>query len=242
MIVALISAPLTFSVNLNGNMVYGNKETSLFGGKAALTRDVYPWEYEVSLSGTYGTTKLGDTSEVTANSGRGILRLDRYLTERVEVFVFASSEYDRIMNLENRSQGGAGAKYVLMRTETSKLAVSAALLGGYERFVGDTVSRYPVRLSLRPTGRFGLGSFGSLSFVLFYQPNVMDFGGDYRIFGDLTYSVSLTKFIAFNLIFKYNYDGYVASQSGDPASSLYGVKPYEFNLLLGLSMKVPLER
>ena len=242
MLAVLISTPLTFSVNLNGNMVYGNKETSLFGGKVALTRDVYPWEYEASLSGAYGTTKIGDSSEVTANNGRGLLRLDRYVTEKVEVFVFGSSEYDRIMNLENRSEGGAGAKYVFLKTDGAKFSVSAALLGGYERFLGDTVSRYPVRLSIRPTGRFDMGNLGSLSFVLFYQPNVMEFGTDYRIFGDLTYSVSLTKFIAFNLIFKYNYDGYVASQSGDTASSLYGIKPYEFNLLLGLSMKVPLER
>gem|GEM_PF-3568342 len=242
MLVALISTPMTFTVNLNGNMVYGNKETSLLGGKVSLTRDVYPWEYEASLSGTYGTAKVGDSSEVTANNGRGLLRLDRYITERVEVFVFGSSEYDRIMNLENRSEGGAGAKYVFLKSEGAKLSVSAALLGGYERFLGDTVSRYPIRLSIRPMGRFDMGNFGSLSFVLFYQPNVMEFGTDYRVFGDLTYSVSLTKFVAFNLIFKYNYDGYVASQSKDTASSLYGIKPYEFNLLLGLSMKVPLER
>lgn len=242
MLTVLISAPLTFSANLNGSVVYGNSEASMMGGKVSLTRDVYPWEYEFSLSAAYGTAKVGDSSEITTNNGIGLVRVDRYVTQRVEVFMFGSSEYNRVMNLENRSQGGAGAKYVLLHTDASKFSVSAALLGGYERFVGDTVSRYPVRLSLRPKGRFNFGSFGSLSFVLFYQPNLRQFSDDYRIFGDVTYAVSLTRLIALNFIFKYNYDGYVASRNDDPTSSLYGIKPYEFNFLLGLSMKVPLER
>lgn len=240
--ILLAGTPLTFSAALNGNLVYGNTRTSLFGGKVGLGRDVYPWEYEISFSGSYGTTEVGDSTAITANNGRGMLRVDRYVTERVEVFVFGSSEYDRVMNLGNRTQGGAGAKYVFLNRDGSKVSVSAALLGGYEKFVGDTVSRYPVRLSVRPKGKFNFGPFGTLSFILFYQPNLLDFANDYRVFGDVTYSVALTQTLAFNVILKYNYDGYVAVQSKDSTSSLYGVKPYDLNLLLGLSMKVPLER
>ncbi len=238
----LIGTPLTFNANISGNAVYGNSEASLIGGKVSLVRDVYPWEYEVSLSAAYGSAKVGDSSEITSNNGIALVRMDRYLVPRFEVFAFGSSEYNRVMGLENRSQGGIGAKYVLFKADAHKFSVSAALLGGYERFVGDTTSRYPIRLSIRPKGRFDFARWGALSFVLFYQPNVREFRSDYRVFGDIVYSLAFTEMVAFNLVFKYNYDGYVASKSGDPDSKLYGVKPYEFNLLLGLTLKVPLER
>ncbi|NPB03095.1 MAG: DUF481 domain-containing protein [Thermotogae bacterium] len=238
MMIFLLTAPANLSAAINGTLVYGNTESSLFGGKIGITRDAPPWEYELTLNGAYGVAKVGDSSEVTANNAALLLRLDRYLTERVQAFLFASSEFNRVMNLENRSQGGAGAKYVFIKSENADFSVSAALLGGYERFVGDTLSRYPVRLSLRPKGRWNFGNAGTFSFVLFYQPNIQDFAGDYRVFGNATYSVSLTKALAFNFILKYNYDGYVASQSKDENSPLYGTKPYELNFLFGLSLNL----
>ncbi|NPA80878.1 MAG: DUF481 domain-containing protein [Thermotogae bacterium] len=237
----VIAAPLTFSANINGNLVYGNTESSLLGGKIALTRDVFPWEYEISLSGAYGTAKVGDSTEITANNLLGLMRFDRYVRGNVEAFIFGSSEFNRVMNLENRTEGGAGVKYVFIKTESAKFSVSTALLGGYEKYVGDTVSRYPIRLSVRPMGNFNFGPLGKLSFVLFYQPNIQAFSQDYRIFGDITYNIALGRFIALNFILKYNYDGYIAYQSKDPNSSLYGVKPYEINFLAGFSLSIPLE-
>lgn len=74
-----------------------------------------------ALLGNYGQSKLpGDAdARATAENFQARLRYDRYLTERLALFLMLTERYDRFQGLASRTNIDPGAKYIFWMPEKS---------------------------------------------------------------------------------------------------------------------------
>jgi len=69
------------------------------------------------------------------NNGEGIIRLDRFVSSRIELFVFSEFYDDLRQKIKLRTNTGFGAKLVLIRNRYLQTDASAAPLYQFEQFI-----------------------------------------------------------------------------------------------------------
>ena len=100
----------------------GNTDTMRTNGNLSLV-------YDDGITSFLANGKIfyGEYSGIeNENNGTGVLKCDRYIASRVELFFFSQSEYDRIIRLNYRNNTGAGVKFVILRNSFWTTDVSAA--------------------------------------------------------------------------------------------------------------------
>ena len=146
---------------------------------------------KITLNGeiTYGESK----GIKNAKSGKSSLSFDYYILPKVEVFTFIMAEYDEMIKLKLRSNGGLGAKYDFLKDSLKEFSISAAVLRSYEEFF-DLPPSWLYRLSIRPKVKVSVGNLKVYGLV-FYQPRIGKFE-DYLIDASLSANLILSSRIS----------------------------------------------
>ncbi len=147
----------------------GNTDTLVSNFGTGLKRDDNISDFKVSVAGFYDETD----GERNTKKCDGFIKYDRYIIPRIELFVFSKSEYNKMMLLDHRSNSGAGAKYIFVKSEFLKLDLSAALIYQFENYEGERPDA-----DYRWSFRFRAGVYPlkglEFSYVYFYIPKIDD--------------------------------------------------------------------
>ncbi len=212
-LVSLFAAPLaaqegvdlwTSHLEFGFNGSSGNSSFSVLrtgGSLKYLRSDVA--EFELSTLVRYGKSD----DEVISNDMRGSLKFDWQPNADFSPFAFIAASRDVIRNLDAKVNGGLGAKWTFLRTEESKVSVSAAGLLDHESFRLPAGSLGPssenaFRVSSRLKIDHKFGSGATFSHVTFWQPQASDIG-DYTI--EMTNSVSTQLLSKLGLSIEHEY-------------------------------------
>ncbi len=112
----------TATVSAGGQLATGNSQliAGTVNGKFDMRRG--PDGFGASLVGNFGEgAAAGQSIQVTTENLQGRLRYDRYLSERLSVFVIGTLRHDRFQGLDERFNVDPGAKYLFLDTEKTKL-------------------------------------------------------------------------------------------------------------------------
>ena len=152
----------------------GNTDTMRTNGDLSLVYDDGITSFLAS-----GKTFYGENNGVeNENNATGVLKYDRYVLPRVELFFFSQGDSDRMSRLNFRNNTGAGAKFVFFRNPFWTCDVSAAPVYQYEKYSGqdpnnDARGSFRFRIKSTPFQRVKLQA------VYFYVPQLEDFS-NYR--------------------------------------------------------------
>ncbi|HEY4016344.1 MAG TPA: DUF481 domain-containing protein [Polyangiaceae bacterium] len=112
----------TGTVSAGGLFATGNSQliAASLNGKFDMRRDENG--FGASLVGNYGETQGGDGQlhDATENL-QGRLRYDRYLADRMSVFLIGTVRHDRFEGLDVRFNVDPGAKYLFLNSDATKL-------------------------------------------------------------------------------------------------------------------------
>ncbi len=132
---ALVAHPATGHAapvieSLDGTSIAISAGGQISTGNSQLIAGTASGEYEtrfsnngvgVSLLGNYGRgAQPGERDETTAQNVQGRLRYDRYLLDRLSVFVLNTGRHDRFQGLDFRYNLDPGVKYLFVQEPTTK--------------------------------------------------------------------------------------------------------------------------
>jgi putative salt-induced outer membrane protein YdiY len=111
----------TATLSAGGQLSTGNSQlvAGTVNGKFDLRRG--PNGFGASLVGNYGEgAAAGQGWQVTTENVQGRLRYDRYVSERVSLFLIGTVRHDRFQGLDARFNVDPGAKYLFLNADTTK--------------------------------------------------------------------------------------------------------------------------
>ncbi|HXN31738.1 MAG TPA: DUF481 domain-containing protein [Polyangiaceae bacterium] len=120
-----IAAPAhetTATISAGGMLSTGNSQqvAATVNGKLDLRRG--PDGFGASLVGNYGEGAPANQSlQVTTENLQGRLRYDRYVSDRVSLFLIGTARHDRFQGLDVRFNVDPGVKYLFVNTEATKV-------------------------------------------------------------------------------------------------------------------------
>jgi putative salt-induced outer membrane protein YdiY len=125
------SAPAVFKANDSTNVTLA-AGGQLATGNSQLLAGTVNGKYEMrrgqdgfgaSLLGNYGqgAATPGAEQHVTAENLQGRIRYDRYLSDRVSIFLIDTERHDRFQGLEIRTNVDPGVKYLFVHEDTTTL-------------------------------------------------------------------------------------------------------------------------
>ena len=161
------------TVEANGNLLFGDTQQRLFGGRTSLARADSVLEFSGSLQGLYGEASVADGDrEVIKRLWLGSVNADWHPRARWSPFLLATLETNLEKRVASRYNAGLGVKYTAYREEQAELSVSVALLDERVRALGAgaPVTRL-TRWSTRLRVRHPLGERTRLSHVTFWRPS-----------------------------------------------------------------------
>jgi putative salt-induced outer membrane protein YdiY len=193
-------------VELGLNAARGNTTLTLFSSSLEVTRlDTDRFELAWSASGLYGE----NADSVIARRYATALSFDWHPEATISPFVFVDAARDRFRKLDLRTNGGAGAKYVLWREERTSGSISAAVLHNYENFTTALpdlpASRSTARWSVRPKAAVELANGLKLEHVSFFKPVFEDLS-DYDFDASTKTSLRVSERLAFMVSWVTRYD------------------------------------
>lgn len=211
--------PLSFNIFITGIMLKGNSDNLTVKTGFETQKKFYP--YKVTLNGeiTYGESK----GIKNANSGKSLLSFDYYIFPKIEVFTFLMAEYDEMIRLKVRSNGGLGVKYDFLKDSLKEFSISTAVLRSYEEFF-DLPPSWLYRLSIRPKVRISVGNLKVYGLV-FYQPRIWKVE-DFLIDASLSANLILSSRVSLRVEITDKYTSVVPE----------GVKNNDVKTLLGLNL------
>lgn len=112
----------TATVSAGGQLATGNSQLAALtaNGQFAMRRGEDG--FGASLLGNYGQgAPFGSTPVETTENLQGRLRYDRYLSDRLSLFLIGTGWHDRFQGLEFRFNTDPGAKYLFVNTDQTKL-------------------------------------------------------------------------------------------------------------------------
>ena len=181
---------------------------------------------EVELSALFRYGEGGD--RVVARDWKTSIKVDLDPRGRVSPFLHATTSADAIRRVDLRSEGGAGARYRLWRSDSGSLSATVGTIFSYRDFDQGSGPPAPAEKNVHWNVRFeGDKTVGDTEFrhQTFYQP-VWDQAGDYFI--EMTNSVS-TKLIgdlSLGMEHEYSYDATPPPEVGRTDQKLSAVFRY----------------
>jgi hypothetical protein len=173
------------------------------------------------LLGAYNLTQFrnvenpGSVPRNFANNAFGHLRYNYLANDWLTWEAFTQLQYDEIQQIDARLLTGTGPRVKLLRTDSSQLFFG--LLYMYEHEESVNVFEIPEertldvvlndhRLSTYLSGGFQITETFSINHVTYFQPNLEDFFGDFRISSETSLSFKISKKLAFRTYFQLMYD------------------------------------
>lgn len=151
------------------------------------------------------------------NSGYQHLRYNYKLGGIYTLEVFAQSQYNRVLKLDQRYLAGAGPRLRLLKEKHLKVYTALLYMYEYQSQNNDTLRSYNNRLSHYLSFTIDTKQL-DISNTLFYQPNLANFD-DYRLAGDCALEIEINKLFGFRTGFNFLYD--TRQPPGVPACTFY---------------------
>jgi len=172
----------------------------------SLARSDSAFSAAVSLQARYGEAVDPDGVRfVSARALLGTLSLDAVPEARVTPFVFGTLESSLEKRIARRGSGGAGAKWVVVRTAHGEGSVSLAVLSEVTRASDASRTTSLTRWSWRLKLKRKAADRVTFSHTTFYQPVVQDYGR-YTISSTSQLEYGLTGAVALTLSLVDTYD------------------------------------
>ena len=217
------------TVEANASLLFGAVRQTLTASALSVSHDDDHFAAGASIRFRYGESE--DDSRNTFVSSRGWLFSgsgDFRPKARVSPFFFVTSEASLEKRIDNRSSGGAGAKWTFAKSNTGAASLSLALLGERTKALSDSaipISRL-VRWSWRVKTDQKVGDKLTLSHVTFYAPQA-DAPSNYTITSTSSGAYALNAKMALTLTFNDNYDSQARSRgalSNNDGALLFGLR------------------
>jgi hypothetical protein len=121
--------------------------------------------------------------------------------------VFSQYQSNRIQATRLRILSGAGPRFRLLQTDSAALFLGALAMYEYEETSEEPLGLYhrDLRLSTYVSGSWQVREFLNLSLVMYYQPRI-DLWKDYRLSGEASVNVQISKRWRFTSYFQLIYD------------------------------------
>jgi hypothetical protein len=213
----------------NASLLFGASSQTLTSFAGTLSHNSARFSADGGFKFRYGESEDADRVKfVNARGWEATTSVDVLPEQRFSPFFFASTEASLEKRIQNRSAGGAGAKWVFARTNTGDASISLAVLGERTRSLADTgrtttgVARYSWRVKVGQK----VADRVSFSHVTFYAP-VVNAPGRYTITSTSVGAVALNKVMALTLTFTDNFDSEARARgapSNNDGSLLFGVR------------------
>lgn len=194
---------------VGASLFFGNTEQATVATRAAVARAEESWEFSTSAAFNYGEAQDdGGLSFVSKRSWELRGGVDYRPFERWSPFVFGKVESSLEKQIDLRYDGGAGAKYTILRDDRTRLDLSAAALLERTRpregseAADTTLARWSARLRARRSWADERLTFNSETF---YRPQVGDFD-NYVVTSQSSIAFQLNEVVSLKLTFVDNYD------------------------------------
>lgn len=173
------------------------------------------------LLGAYNLTQFrnveapGSVPRNFANNAFGHLRYNYFVNDWLTWEAFTQYQYDEIQQIDARILSGTGPRVKLLKTDTSQLFFGLLYMFEHEesRDVFEEPTQRTVdvtlndnRLSAYLSGGFKITETFSINHVTYFQPNLEDFFGDFRISSETSLSFKISDKLSFRTYFQLMYD------------------------------------
>ena len=195
-------------VEANASMLFGASSQTLTTAAGSVSHSGDGFSADASLRFRYGESEdAAQTKFVSARGWGATVSADITPNSRLVPFFFASTEASLEKRIDNRTAGGAGAKWIFAKSNTGAASISLALLAERTTALSDTVIpvKEVARWSWRVKTQHKVGDRLSVSHVTFYAP-IVDAPAQYTITSTSVGAYSISKSIALTLTFTDNYD------------------------------------
>ncbi len=211
---AVAEAPDLWDVEgeIGASVFFGNTEQTTVTSRAGVERSDSTWEVSADGGYSYGeATEEGGATFVNKRSWRLGAQLDHRPFDRWSPFVFANAAGSLEQRVDLRTDAGIGAKYTWVRTEPTRVDLSAAVLA--ERLEPrpdpeaplvetESLARWSLRFRARHTlipDRLGVST------VNFWQPRI-DALDEFLFTSESSLSFQLTEVVSVKLTLLDTYD------------------------------------
>jgi Protein of unknown function, DUF481 len=222
-----------FEMNLGASMVLHKGNTDIFAMDTKLRLDYQHGHYAVFLVGQLAYGEKNNDSYL--NKGFAHLRGVRNLGKRFKIEIFLQEEFNKFINLEERSIIGGGFRLHIIQHKKAKssfdFSTGFGLMYEKERF-----SQSDLNLKKEDTSFFKSTNYISLKYshnkftlgnVSYIQLNIGEEEST-RIYSDLNFAVKLSKVLSYTADINYRYDS-------NPAPN---IENYDFKLKNGLTLTI----
>lgn len=218
----------------------GNTQSTNFSIGADGVKATKEDKLSVFLTSLYGTRKVGNVEEKTANRTRGGLRYDWNLSDRTFVFGLLEAEQDKIADLDSRLVAGGGFGYKVIKEKETTFDIFGGVNYKQDKntvtqlvratplpalFRDVTVTSNSTELLLGEESSHKLSDSTSFKQKLTVYPNMTD-SGKYRAQFDAGFVTSIASGISFQVTLSNRYNSAVA----------VGVKKSDTLLLTGINI------
>jgi hypothetical protein len=209
----------TATVSAGGQLSTGNSQLAAVTGNGQLAIRRGENGFGASLIGNYGeSAAYGATPVDTTENLQGRLRYDRYLTDRLSLFLIGTGRHDRFQGIEFRLNVDPGAKYLFVNDSNTKLWGEVGYDMQYDYRLGSAVWGQGIdRKALDSSVRLFMGfkhSFNKSVTVTtgfeylqsFVKSQVEDLDNDSRINYDILFASQIGGGLSLGLGFSARYD------------------------------------
>ena len=219
----IIKKPLPIKMEMSANGMYnnGNVKRVIFNSNLKVLYKTERSEILISPQYTYGT----QDDELKEDELRLYTSFETFKHKYIYAFGFSdiSSSYKRKIIYQHDIGVGIG-KY-LINKDSSKISLTIAYMNQHTDFeTKDDV--FVNRMSLRFKGKH-IFKRSKLTYIFWYKPAI-NIENIYILNSLITYSIPITKYVAFNIKLLYGYDNLVVE----------GVNPTDTQILFGVKLKI----
>lgn len=216
-------------VEANASLFFGNTSQSTVTTRLSVARADSTLELDTGAEFTYGESQTGERETFVAKrSWRAALTADYRPFARVSPFAIVGAESSLEKRIDLRYSGGAGAKYVLVRSERTASDLSLAVLA--ERSLlpdtaGPRIERTLARYSARYRLEREIGERVALAHETFFRPEV-DALDRFTLTSRTSFAYKVAEFLALQLSFLDNYDSEArtrGARSNNDGELVFGV-------------------
>jgi hypothetical protein len=213
----------------NASALFGASAQTLTSFATTVSHDGVGFSGDATFKFRYGESEDQQRVRfVSSRSWAANVSLDATPKARFSPFVLGSLEASLEKRIASRSSGGAGAKFVIAKSNTGSASISAALLGEHTVALSDsaiaptTVARWSWRAKVdqRVADRV------SFSHTTFFAPAFRALA-QYTVTSTSVAGIEMNKSLAFTLTFTDNYDSQAKSRgapTNNDGSLLFGVR------------------
>lgn len=139
------------------------------------------------------------------NRGYQHVRFNHELRPYLIPEAFVQAQYDQIWKLDLRFLAGAGPRFKILQTDTTRLFTGVLVMYEFEKVDGGAEYNRDFRLSSYLSGGYNWTKKLGFDHIMYFQPLLTDLA-DLRISSETNLRVAFTNHLGLKVGFTYNYD------------------------------------